>query len=942
MGQRYTVRFRSPPENKAEVQADQKAFLDYLQQHHINVTVRYKFTNIMNGMSVQLVPTPSNSTMDQQQHLDAISGMINQDGDIMFDQGNLVDDSLARHRPAMFLTQTLQNCPYIDQYWPGKRYARPNVIRYAPAPHTFNRTGTAPVYYIDPGSPNLKYAHAMTEVDRAKRAGWTGNGIKVGILDSGIDYNHPSLGGCFGEGCLVQYGYDLVGDDYTELNDPIPDSDPHDSCDGHGTHVAGILAANDTFKGFEGVAPGVTLGVWRIFGCHGDTDDDIILAAADMAVSAGMDVINLSLGGGVSAWAEDALAVALSAMADRGIIVVVAQGNEGRDGIARTPSPAIGEHVIAVGSVDNASKFNHLLRVYHHGRELASYEYVLIDGSHYDLDETNTELTTLVTERKEKNISATIIEDENDTGCHPIIEDVQNKVVLVKGGECDLGQKALEVQNAGGSGVLIYNTADLDNADSVDMDTQRYSLVQIPVISLSGQDGAALLRHYYGMKANSMTSKMTLNFVAEKKTKKMVKKMFSTWGPDPELHLKPDIVGVGGSMYSTFPMEMGAYTTMSGTSMATPYISGCVALLMQATKEHSPISIIRHLLNSAEPIHSHDGFNLESMARQGAGLVQIYDSILASSNVTPYKIPLNDTEHFQLLTQLVIENTSNATKKYQLEHLPAMAISGYDFRKSAVPLRRGQYQSTNGSVYFEPETITLGRQEKKNVTVRFEQPSLSELTYDKHGDIISPLVYGGFLQLRQIPMNGDKSRLAPALHVPYYGVLGNQRDLPIFDTVQGYPYIGHEYGTPIHLDKSHILPSIIPTYNFEKDEKLHLFIRLGSPTALLKCELIKSSDNQVMGYVSRFQNAWVPRNDNSLSNHHYTIHWDGQVALDFRSSLSSSQVELKGSLSSIPIKTYPADPGVYRLRLSALKIFGRTDKSEDWETWDSFEFGILG
>ncbi|CAO3595191.1 unnamed protein product [Absidia cylindrospora] len=556
MGQRYTVRFRSPPENKAEVQADQKAFLDYLQQHHINVTVRYKFTNIMNGMSVQLVPTPLSSSIDHQ-HLDAIHGMMNHDGDIVFDQGNLVDDdSLAVHRPAMFLAQTLQSCPYIDQYWPGKRYARPNVIRYAPTPHKFNRTGTAPVYYIDPGLPNLNVAHTMTGVDQAKHAGWTGSGIKVGILDSGVDYTHPSLGGCFGEGCLVQYGYDLVGDDYTELNDPIPDNDPHDSCDGHGTHVAGILAANDTLKGFEGVAPGVTLGAWRIFGCQGDTDDDIILAAADMAVSAGMDVINLSLGGGVSAWAEDALAVALSTMADRGIIVVVAQGNEGRDGIARTPSPAIGEHVIAVGSVDNASKFNHLLRVYHHGHELANYEYALIDGSRFDLDETNTELTTLVTEQKEKNTSATLIEDKNDTGCHPILQDVQNKVVLVKGGECDLGEKAMQVQNAGGSGVLVYST-DSDNVDSVDMDSRRYSRVQIPVISLSGKDGAALLRHYYGMMANGMTSKMTVDFVAENMSKKTVKQMstylylfffnkFSTWGPDPELHLKPDIVGVGG------------------------------------------------------------------------------------------------------------------------------------------------------------------------------------------------------------------------------------------------------------------------------------------------------------------------------------------------------------------------------------------------------------
>lgn len=58
-------------------------------------------------------------------------------------------------------------------------------------------------------------------------------------IDTGIDYYHPALGGCFGEGCLVAYGFDLVGDDYDGSNTPVPDPDPLDTCEGHGTHVAG-------------------------------------------------------------------------------------------------------------------------------------------------------------------------------------------------------------------------------------------------------------------------------------------------------------------------------------------------------------------------------------------------------------------------------------------------------------------------------------------------------------------------------------------------------------------------------------------------------------------------------------------------------------------------------------------------------------------------------
>lgn len=80
--------------------------------------------------------------------------------------------------------------------------------------------------------------HVMTQVDKLRALGYTGKGVKVAVIDTGVDYNHPALGGCFGEGCLVSYGYDLVGDAYTGLNTPIPDDDPLD-CLGHGTHVSG-------------------------------------------------------------------------------------------------------------------------------------------------------------------------------------------------------------------------------------------------------------------------------------------------------------------------------------------------------------------------------------------------------------------------------------------------------------------------------------------------------------------------------------------------------------------------------------------------------------------------------------------------------------------------------------------------------------------------------
>ena len=71
--------------------------------------------------------------------------------------------------------------------------------------------------------------------------GFSGSGVRIGIIDTGVDYRHPALGGCFGAGCKVEFGYDLVGDDFDGSPSSVaqPDPDPQD-CDGHGTHVAGV------------------------------------------------------------------------------------------------------------------------------------------------------------------------------------------------------------------------------------------------------------------------------------------------------------------------------------------------------------------------------------------------------------------------------------------------------------------------------------------------------------------------------------------------------------------------------------------------------------------------------------------------------------------------------------------------------------------------------
>lgn len=146
-----------------------------------------------------------------------------------------------------------------------------------------------------------EHVHKMTGVDKLRLEGYSGKGIKVAVVDSGVDYKHPALGGCFGKGCLISFGTDLVGDNLSR--GPKPDADPYTNCHGHGTHVSGLVAAQSNPYGFSGVAPNVTLGHYRVLDCAGRGTTDTFIEAFIRAHADGADVITASLGE-YSGWSE--------------------------------------------------------------------------------------------------------------------------------------------------------------------------------------------------------------------------------------------------------------------------------------------------------------------------------------------------------------------------------------------------------------------------------------------------------------------------------------------------------------------------------------------------------------------------------------------------------------------------------------------------------------
>ena len=203
---------------------------------------------------------------------------------------------------------------------------------------------------------DLVTALQMTGADVAQQElGLTGRGVRVAVMDSGLDYDHPDLGGCFGPGCRVARGFDFVGDAFNPNPaaagfNPIPVPDPFpDDCDGHGTHVSGIIGANGDITG---VAPDVTFHAYRVFGCEGPTTADIMLAAMEMTLDNGADVLNMSIGSAFQ-WPQYPTAQAANRLVRRGVTVVAALGNEGSFGLYSAAAPGVGREVIGVASFDN-------------------------------------------------------------------------------------------------------------------------------------------------------------------------------------------------------------------------------------------------------------------------------------------------------------------------------------------------------------------------------------------------------------------------------------------------------------------------------------------------------------------------------------------------------------------------------------------------------------
>ncbi|KAF9429216.1 hypothetical protein BGZ76_001648 [Entomortierella beljakovae] len=721
--------------------------------------------------------------------------------------------------------QDLASLPNVKNVWPITVHSIPKVR----------------VSEVDSSEPDS--LHEMTGMDIvSSQYNLTGRGIKVGVIDTGIDYKHPAFAvsgasaGCLGGDCRTIVGWDFVGDEYDGRNSPVPDADPMD-CNGHGTHVAGIVGANAMNitdpappVPFVGVAPEVTFGAYRIFGCDGGSGDDIIMAAMERAFVDGMDIINMSLGGG-SAYMTNPQAVLGDKLIARGVSLVVAAGNDGEDGVWMVSDVSLGNLSSSIASFDNIYTNNYYLTY-----DDTSYPYKYSQGYGRGV---NISGTTLVPIYSSDGTLA--------NGCDPNLYtgiDVRDKVVLVLGDNgCHSGEMGIVADNLGAAAILLQ-------ADTAAGLAELGGLRGYPMGSVSRSTGEALQASYKNEASSILTwSNDQKIFRADGGGGPSD---FSSYGVDGDLRSKPDFAGPGGNILSTYPLELGGYAVLSGTSMATPYVAGSHAIYMQYKGGRVPGNTIRQVFKNTATIYQNNvtfavpsnttsnealSTTYASAVKQGAGLINVLRAITTTTSITPDHINLLDTINFVSNSTITITNTGNQSETYTLSHIATDALNSYP-TDNTFPLTVPELQPNHATVTFTETTVNIAAGASVNVTIHFVEPDT--------GDAATFPLYSGY-----VIATPTISQTALPVSIPYIGMKGSIAQVPIMDTDSGYPMVMSIdfYTANISSIDNQTTADGTNLYTFDfRRARPVIQTRLGSHTPSLEIRIFDLQDN-FLGYA---------------------------------------------------------------------------------------------
>ncbi|KAL2278656.1 hypothetical protein FJTKL_14363 [Diaporthe vaccinii] len=415
--------------------------------------------------------------------------------------------------------------------------------------------------FSDDAAASNYSVHGITGVEKLHEDGVLGAGAVVAIVDSGVEYTHPALGGGIGPGFKVLGGYDLVGDGNWPDSPPNPDTDPLDHF-GHGTHVAGIVAGKS--DQFVGVAPEANLLSFKVFATDGYSNEETVIEGFLKAFESGADIISASVGEG-SGFTTNAWAVVASRMVDQGVVVVVAAGNAGEDGPFSASNGASGEHVLTIASSEPgefpAQSFSVDFNLQGQSNT-TNVAYVAGTGVFPD--------TAVDLPIAPLTLNTSVVDD----ACSPLPNNtgsLADKIILVRSGGCYLTDKHKNLVPFNPQYILFYN----NDGPFEDPNTRTTPGVTGMIEARAGE---AIIETI--LAGGNVTASFNVNntghYVGLFNAGSGRPARYSSWGATYDLALKPDVSAPGTKILSTY-LNSG-YQVLSGTSMATPYIAGVAAL----------------------------------------------------------------------------------------------------------------------------------------------------------------------------------------------------------------------------------------------------------------------------------------------------------------------------------------------------------------------------
>ncbi|AFS82191.1 peptidase S8/S53 subtilisin kexin sedolisin [Candidatus Nitrosopumilus sediminis] len=428
-------------------------------------------------------------------------------------------------------------------------------------------------------------------VDIPRMEGIDGAGIKIAVIDTGVDYNHPDLFGWGPDGKVIG-GYNFIRENETPLD-----------TNGHGTQVAGVIAADGEMSG---VAPKAKILAYKVSEDGEGVSSDLIIRAIQKAIEDDADIINISLGvNRTNAKIDRAVNEAL----EKEIFVVTAAGNDGPE------LETIGSPGRNFGSVTVGATYNNLT-----SSLVATLE---IDEKPY------TVIPMVGSTKLEESIIAKIV----SAGYGKIEDfekvDVKDAIAIVERGSDVEGEllyfsiKEKNAADAGAKALIVYN-----NNPGIFLGELIHEFIEpdyaprIPVVSIDREEGLEIKESITEKSSGILQLFYNPDFVAH----------FSSRGPVSPFYIKPEIVAPGAYINTT--QNNAGYNFTSGTSYAAPHVSGAAALLLQKNPELHHHEIKSLLLTTVEPVS--DAYEQEfSIHEAGAGRLDIANAFNAKLIIEP-------------------------------------------------------------------------------------------------------------------------------------------------------------------------------------------------------------------------------------------------------------------------------------------------------------------